>query len=69
MTGRDSHNVKRIEAYLKESGLYRDYGSTKDPVYSGKLLELDLASVQPSISGPKRPHDRLSVVNQKKEWN
>lgn len=69
MSGRDPHNIKRIEAYLKETGLFRDYNAKVDPNYTGKLLELDLASVQPSISGPKRPHDKLPVSIQKKEWN
>jgi aconitate hydratase len=36
-------------------------GSQPDPVYSGDIMHLDLASVQPSLSGPKRPHDRVDM--------
>lgn len=45
MTGRESHKVKRIEAYLKENGLFRNYNASKEPVYSGNVVELDLAAV------------------------
>jgi aconitate hydratase len=41
----------------------------RDPNYSGDLLELSLDSVVPSLSGPKRPHDRVTVANMKKDWN
>lgn len=36
-------------------------GSQPDPVYSGEVLSLDLGSVEPSLSGPKRPHDRVDM--------
>jgi len=36
-------------------------GSQQDPVYTGDTLKLDLASVEPSLSGPKRPHDRVDM--------
>jgi aconitate hydratase len=36
-------------------------GSQADPVYSGDVMELDMASVEPSLSGPKRPHDRVDM--------
>lgn len=41
----------------------------RDPNYSGDLLELNLDEVVPSLSGPKRPHDRVTVANMKKDWN
>jgi aconitate hydratase len=37
-------------------------GSQPDPVYSGDIIDLDLASIQPSLSGPKRPHDRVDMA-------
>ena len=41
--------------------MFRDYSNaSQDPVYS-QVIELDLASVVPSMSGPKRPHDRVAV--------
>ena len=51
-----------IESYLRANNLFRTYdGSQKDPVYSGSILELDLSTVVPSLAGPKRPMDRVSV--------
>lgn len=44
MTGRDSHKVKLIEAYLRDQGLFRTYdGSQPDPNYSGEIMEIDLS--------------------------
>lgn len=43
-------------------------GSQPDPVYSGAIMDLDLASVQPSLSGPKRPHDRVNMSDLKKDF-
>ncbi len=58
-TGRDEHQVKLVEAYAKEQGMWRDT-SSPDPVYT-TVLELDLASVEPSLAGPKRPQDRVPL--------
>jgi aconitate hydratase len=63
MTGRSAHDIKRVEAYLKEQQLFRNYNSRSDPVYTGQVLELDLSKVDPCISGPKRPHDRVLLSN------
>jgi len=61
-TGRPSGQVQLIENYLKEQGMFVKHdGSQQDPVYSGDIMHLDLASVQPSLSGPKRPHDRVDM--------
>jgi aconitate hydratase len=58
-----------IESYLKEQGMYVKHdGSQADPVYSGEIMNLDLASVEPSLSGPKRPHDRVSMSNLPKDF-
>ena len=51
-----------IESYLKEQNLFVKHdGSQPDPVYSGDVINLDLGSIEPSLSGPKRPHDRVSM--------
>ena len=64
LVGRDAHKIEVIKAYLKEQGLYRVYDGTQpDPDYSGELMELDLASVKPCLSGPKRPHDKVEMDN------
>lgn len=69
-TNRSPVQIETVSNYLKAQGLFRTYdGSQQDPTFTGDVLELDLGSVRPSISGPKRPHDRVLVSEQKKEWN
>ncbi len=58
-TGRDPHRVKIVEAYAKAQGFWRD-PKAPEPVFT-KTLELDLANVEPSLSGPKRPQDRIAL--------
>ena len=60
-TGRDEHRVKLVEAYAKEQGMWREAG-TPDPEFTTSL-HLDLGDVEPSISGPKRPQDRIALSN------
>src|SRR6185437_5397621 len=59
LTGRDAKRVKLVEAYAKAQGLWRD-DSTPDPVFTD-TLELDLATVEPSLAGPRRPQDRVPL--------
>src|SRR5699024_9803872 len=58
LTGRPKHQIKLVEAYAKEQGLWHDPDHEAD--YS-QIVELDLATVEPSIAGPKRPHDRAPL--------
>ena len=58
LTGRDAAQVDLVEAYAKAQGLFAS--EADDPVYSG-VVELDLATVEPSIAGPKRPQDRVPL--------
>lgn len=67
LTGRDESNIAYIEAYLKAQGLFRDYKSGEDPVFSD-VLELDLGTVQPAMAGPKRPHDFVLLKEMKKDF-
>ncbi len=62
LTGRSEDQLKLVEAYAKEQGLWHD--PSAEPRYSEKL-ELDLASVVPSLAGPKRPQDRVSLSDAK----
>lgn len=55
-TGRDPHRVKVVEKYAKTQGLWRD--SSVEPEFT-TTLALDISTVEPSISGPKRPQDRI----------
>lgn len=59
LTGRDEKRVALVEAYAKAQGLFRT-PSTPDAEYA-EVLELDLASIEPSIAGPRRPQDRVSL--------
>lgn len=59
LTARDETRVKLVEAYAKEQGLFRTPTSA-DPVYTVGV-ELDLSTVEPSLAGPKRPQDRVSL--------
>ncbi len=58
-TSRDPERVALVEAYAKAQGMWRD-ASTPEPVFTDTLA-LDLASVEPSLAGPKRPQDRVAL--------
>ncbi|MDQ1899932.1 aconitate hydratase AcnA [Paracoccus sp. WLY502] len=58
-TGRDEDRIALVEAYAKENGFWR--GADYAPVYSS-TLELDMGSIVPAISGPKRPQDYLPLT-------
>jgi aconitate hydratase len=62
LTGRDESRVALVEAYAKEQGLWHDPAA--EPAYSERL-ELDLATVEPSMAGPKRPQDRVPLLHSK----
>jgi aconitate hydratase len=59
LSGRDEHRIKLVREYCKAQGMFRDE-NTPDPVFTD-TLELDLASVEPSMAGPKRPQDRVAL--------
>jgi aconitate hydratase len=62
LTGRSEEQVALVEAYAKEQGLWRDPGTS---VRYSEELELDLATVVPSLAGPKRPQDRVALTDAK----
>jgi aconitate hydratase len=66
LTGRDEHRIKLIEAYCKAQGLFYTPDSA-EPHFSD-LLELDLASVEPSLAGPRRPQDRVALSVAKSDF-
>jgi len=61
-TGRDEDRIALVEAYAKENGFWR--GADYAPVYTD-TLELDMGSIVPAISGPKRPQDYLALTDAK----
>src|ERR1700689_3115384 len=62
-TARNEDQVKLVEAYTKEQGLFRT-DATPDPIFSDRL-ELDLATVVPTMAGPKRPQDSVRLTDAK----
>ena len=64
LTGRSEEQITLVEAYCREQGLFHDE-DTPEAQYS-ELLALDLATVEPSVAGPKRPQDRV-VLSEAKE--
>jgi aconitate hydratase len=66
-TGRPEHQVKLVEAYMKEQGLFHT-PNAPEAEYSD-TLELDLGTVLPSIAGPKRPQDRVLLTDAKHSFH
>ena len=62
LTGRSEEQIALVETYAKTQGLW--HSDDREPKYS-EYLELDLASVVPSIAGPKRPQDRVQLAHAK----
>src|SRR5438105_561061 len=65
MTGRDDRRLALVEAFCKENMLWHD--PSEEPTYS-EVVELDLSSVEPSIAGPRRPHDRVPLASAKESF-
>jgi aconitate hydratase len=67
LTGRSEEQIVLVEAYSREQGLFHD-DKTPEAQYS-ELLSLDLASVEPSLAGPKRPQDRVVLSQAGESFN
>jgi len=63
LTGRDASRVALVEAYAKAQGMFREDGQP-DAIYS-ESIEISLDAVEPSLAGPKRPQDRVSLSGAK----
>jgi aconitate hydratase len=63
LTGREAAQVDLVETYAKAQGLFRTKGSP-DADYS-EVIDLDLSTIEPSVAGPKRPQDRVSLSKTK----
>ncbi len=61
-TGRDEDRIALVEAYAKANGLWR--GADYDPIYT-ETLHLDMSTIVPAISGPKRPQDFVALTQAK----
>ncbi len=65
-TGRTANEVDLVERYYKEQGLFRTDASP-EPHFTSTLA-LDLATVEASLAGPKRPQDRIALAGMKSQW-
>ncbi len=66
LSGRDADHVENVKRYLSAQGLFLTPG-TPSPEFTSSLT-LDLASVDPSLAGPKRPQDRVDLSQMKQHW-
>ena len=57
-TGREETHVRRVETYAKENCLWR---AGNENIQYDELVEIDLSSIEPTISGPRRPHDKIPL--------
>ena len=67
LTARSEENVALVEAYAKENGFWR-FDDMADPIFTD-TLELDMGSVVPSLAGPKRPQDKVTLDHVDDEFN
>lgn len=65
-TGRDDALIALVEAYWKEQGMFRTQ-DFPEPSYS-TIVEIDLTAIEPTLAGPRRPHDRVSLRETKLGW-
>ncbi|KAJ6725224.1 ACONITATE HYDRATASE [Salix viminalis] len=69
LTGRSDETVSLIESYLRANRMFVDYSEPQiERVYSS-CLALNLEDVEPCISGPKRPHDQVTLREMKADWH
>ncbi|VFQ61744.1 unnamed protein product [Cuscuta campestris] len=69
LTGRSDETVAMIEAYLRANNMFVDYNEPQQEREYSSSLQLDLADVEPCLSGPKRPHDRVALKDMKSDWH
>lgn len=67
LTGRDKDVIALVKAYAQTQGMWRDH-TTPDPVFTD-IVELDLNTIEPSLAGPKRPQDRVSLGQLKSSFD
>ena len=66
LSGRSEEQIKVVETYCKENGLFFD--PALEPVYTN-VVEINLAEIEANLSGPKRPQDLIPLSAMKKEFN
>lgn len=69
LTGRSDDTVSLIESYLRANKMFVDYNEPQAERIYSSCLELSLGDVEPCVSGPKRPHDRVPLKEMKADWH
>ncbi|XP_020261679.1 aconitate hydratase, cytoplasmic-like [Asparagus officinalis] len=69
LTGRSDETVAMIESYLRANKMFVDYSQPQTEKVYSSYLQLGLEDVEPCISGPKRPHDRVPLKEMKADWH
>lgn len=69
LTGRSDETVAMIESYLRANKMFVDYNEPQTERVYSSYLELNLDDVEPCVSGPKRPHDRVALKEMKLDWH
>ncbi|CAL5188196.1 unnamed protein product [Lathyrus oleraceus] len=69
LTGRSDETVSMIESYLRANKMFVDYSEPQVERDYSSYLELNLEDVEPCVSGPKRPHDRVTLKEMKADWH
>ncbi|XP_028760329.1 aconitate hydratase, cytoplasmic-like [Neltuma alba] len=68
LTGRSEETVSMIETYLRANKMFVDYNEPQQERVYTSYLHLELGDVEPCVSGPKRPHDRVPLKDMKADW-
>lgn len=68
LTNRSEEHVELVQEYAKQQGLWLDYNKPQNKTVYSDVLHLNLSDVEPSISGPKRPQDRILLQNSKAQF-
>lgn len=68
LTGRSEETITMIEEYLRANKMFVDYNEPQEERVYSSYLELELADVEPCVSGPKRPNDRVPLKDMKADW-
>ncbi|KAJ6907739.1 aconitate hydratase 1 [Populus alba x Populus x berolinensis] len=69
LTGRSDGTVSMIESYLRANKMFVDYSEPQIERLYSSYIALNLGDVEPCISGPKRPHDRVPLREMKADWH
>jgi aconitate hydratase len=68
-TGRPAAQIDLVEAYAREQGLWHEAGDSDEAVIYSDTLELELADVEPSLAGPRRPQDRVPLRESRERFH